>query len=121
MGWINETAPEHEGWLVGLVPATNPDGTISDWRYHELWSSAGDDLRMEIPLRVVQVGCDCGWRSPRLQAPDGTHYWPSYVHAPEWFEDACRLLWREHIARDVHRVRKGVIVPPLESSVVVRK
>ena len=99
MGWINcdfDPRGIHEGYLVGVVPRRGPDS----WLYRELSSANGDDDRREIPLRFVQVGCDCGWRSPRIEAPMGTHYWPSYVEAPEWFEDDCRKRWREHVKRE---------------------
>lgn len=111
MGWCNpdlDPDARHEGYLVGLVPAANRDGTLSTWRYRELSSESGDDPgRTDQPLRTVQVGCECGWRSPRLDAPWGTMWVPFMVFAPEAFEEDARRYWREHLEaerREVDRV-----------------
>lgn len=107
MGWWNpdlDPNNEHEGYIVALVPATNPDGTASDWRYRELSGEASDHPGPhDRPLHTVQVGCPCGWRSPRLDAPSGSVWVPFAVFAPEWFEDRCRELWKEHVVLEAKR------------------
>ncbi len=63
MGWIRESAPNHEGYLVGIV--RNGDS----WRYRELWSVTADPGPGKIiALAEVQVGCECGWPPPRRPA-----------------------------------------------------
>ena len=99
MGWINDSAPGHEGYLIGIVPALNPDDTL---RYRELCLATDAD-RDNVILRHVQVGCDCGWRSPRLAAPSSTRWRPSAVEAPLRFEEHARLLWHEHIDLETKR------------------
>lgn len=109
MGWLNyDIFPDgrHEGYFVGLLPAMNADNSKSDWRFRELSSAAGDDPgATDWPLRSVQVGCECGWRSPRLEAPVGTVWVPFSVFAPEWFEDEARVYWREHVKLEAERNR----------------
>jgi hypothetical protein len=103
MAWFNEQAPRHEGYIIGLRPVTTEAGSI-DFR---ALGDEDDDGRTEVPLRIVQVGCDCGWRSQRLRAPLGTT-WSGFVllpraeqeretaGGPKPFETVCRELWREH-------------------------
>lgn len=75
-------------------------------RFRELGPE--DDDGREVPVRIIQVGCDCGWRSQRLRAPLGTT-WSGVVFLPRSeqeretaegpakpFETVCRELWREH-------------------------
>lgn len=103
MGWFNDQAPRHEGYLVGLRTITTEGGSVG----FRALESEDDDGRQELPLRIVQVGCDCGWRSQRLRAPFGT-MWSGLVVLPRAeqeretaagsipFEIVCRDLWREH-------------------------
>jgi len=80
---------------VGLVPlgtAAHRDVTITDDSWRPL--TPGDDAIGY--LRVVQVGCSCGWRSERVDAPIGTGWRQATVHVSEWFERECRLIWRTH-------------------------
>jgi hypothetical protein len=92
MGWQSSDAPGHEGFLVGLVQdAAERDG----WR--EL-RSPGDDADRENVERF-QVGCTCGWRSPRFRAPPGTSWWPFTLELPELHEplrDVAGDLWCQH-------------------------
>jgi hypothetical protein len=100
--WLNDRAPRHEGYLVGIRTVTTEGGST---KFREL-ENADDDGR-EHPLSIVQVGCDCGWRSSRLKAPYGTR-WMGRVELPrdeqeretasarKPFETTCRELWREH-------------------------
>lgn len=61
MGWFNDSAPRHEGYLIGIRSATNERGSIV---FREL---GADEHECEgITLRIVHVGCDCGWRSHQL-------------------------------------------------------
>ncbi|MBV8979289.1 MAG: hypothetical protein JO086_00135 [Acidimicrobiia bacterium] len=88
MGWFSSDHPGHEGYVVGLVPR-------SEWAWREL--TTGDDG--EHPLRMIAVGCDCGWRSPRLYAPPGTRWSPYIVDLPTKTDDerAYRIWWHGHI------------------------
>lgn len=94
MGWFHPDRPGHEGFLVALVP----DGSGG---HRELGYRSSDEERR--PVDLVQVGCECGWRSARMQAPDGTEYAPYIVHAPEAFEEACKKLWTHHAAQHFDR------------------
>lgn len=106
MGLFNEDLDPrhlHEGYLVGIVLATDAGGAPSSWRYRELSLSAGDDGNVR--LTRVQMGCSCGWRSPRLVAPVGTLYFPSIVDAPQAFEDECAARWHEHLQQEASQER----------------
>jgi hypothetical protein len=108
MGWFNEQAPRHAGYMVGIRAITTEGGSIG---FRSL-RDEDDDGRTEIPLRIVQVGCDCGWRSQRLRAPLGTT-WSGFVMLPRVeqeretaigsllgrkpFETICRERWRERM------------------------
>jgi len=94
MGWTNDAAPEHEGSLVGLRACD--DARRRGDGFRELTIHDDADAAKGIFLRWVQVGCACGWRSPRLEAPIGACWWSAYVDAPEWFEEECRMIWRAH-------------------------
>jgi hypothetical protein len=100
MGWSTESAPGCEGYLVAIEPVPG-----HEWRYREL-THADDGHRGEVRLTRVQVGCECGWRSPRIDAPIGTNWYPSSVEAPAWFEEDARKRWHEHIDLETSR-RKG--------------
>lgn len=85
MGWFIGDVTGHEGYIVGVVEEHG--------RWRELMLGDGDQ-----PVRTMQVGCDCGWRSPRMMAPPRAEYWPSVVHLrDDRVEDVCRELWREHV------------------------
>lgn len=93
MGWLRfDTADmaEHEGWVVAIIR----DGNFGHWRELRL----GDH---DQEISHVQVGCECGWRSPRMIAPIGTRWAPCIVLFPERHgEDhdfAAADIWSEHI------------------------
>jgi hypothetical protein len=92
MGWQTSDVPGHEGFLVGLVhDAAGRDG----WR--ELRSPADDAERTNIEM--FQVGCECGWRSPRFRAPPDTSWWPFTLRFPEFHEalrEVAGDLWCQH-------------------------
>lgn len=94
MGWIDDIDGHHEGYLVACVQ----ENGSSIWR--EL-SYPNDKTKRE-DIKRVQVGCDCGWRSPRIIAPYGTRFLPFCVALPERdeqdFESAAIKLWRAHLA-----------------------
>ena len=92
MGWLDEEEPGHEGYLVGLVPLEG-----SDFRWRELTSFQERDKEPLERVRMVQVGCECGWRSPRIHAPLFTEWFPYVVSAPDWFDEVARMIWKEHI------------------------
>lgn len=96
MSWFRDEQPGHEGFMVGLVPAVNKDGRESDWRFREL-NAQDDGETTERQVRVVQVGCSCGWRSSYLSPPRGTVWFPYCVSTPsDAFEDEVRRIWNEH-------------------------
>lgn len=88
MGWCDDSGV-HEGFIVGIVPAG-----ICAWR--EL-SSISEDQRDIADLKMLQVGCDCGWRSARIAAPLHTDYMPCIVLAPPEFEELAHRIWLDHI------------------------
>ncbi len=94
MSWFLDSLPGHEGALLGLLPCEDARRR-ADW-YRELTPHDAELAKHGIFLDQVQVGCECGWRSPRMDAPIGACYWPSYVDAPEWFTDQARTIWRAH-------------------------
>ena len=93
MGWMFSNAPEHEGYLIGIVQQ-------DELRWRELGfddEARARGRRYGIPLSMIQVGCDCGWRSPRIAAPFGTYWSPFIVNTREEFEEEMRERWREHV------------------------
>jgi predicted HAD superfamily Cof-like phosphohydrolase len=91
MGWLNFDAPEHEGYLVAPVD----DGR---GRTRELGLDDPDQ-----PIAVVQVGCDCGWRSQRIHAPFSTRFAPSTVLTTDDFEERARGIWHAHLDPFIER------------------
>jgi hypothetical protein len=99
MGWTCEDG-QHEGFFVATV-------ATDSWRFRELSADtaavpggprSGDKGQ---PVSVVQIACDCGWRSARLRAPAGTTWYPNTVELADGaaafrFEAQCRELWRNH-------------------------
>jgi len=92
MTWTSELIAGHAGYLVGLVPATIGNFTIADDAWRPL--RRGDDAIGY--LRVIQVGCSCGWRSERLEAPIGTGWRHAAVEVSEFHEAEYRKIWRAH-------------------------
>ena len=95
MGWFFDRADltRHEGYAIGLVREP-----IGIFRALSVETDRGRDRTA--PLEYVQVGCDCGWRSPYLYAPSGTTWFPSVVHFGEHnlrAEERARLIWRAHV------------------------
>lgn len=109
MGWINEDAPEHEGYLVAVVreEERTADGLhVMRSRWRELSGLVHDEETARrydgARINVVQVACDCGWRSMRMQAPNGTTWRPHCVGLPrddeEAFEEGlAHELWSAHV------------------------
>ncbi len=94
MGWMHDTAPGHEGYLVGLLPCD--DARRRGDGFRELTIHDDAEAAQGIFLRWVQVGCACGWRSPRMDAPIDASWWPAHVATSAWFEEQCRVIWRAH-------------------------
>lgn len=95
VGWLRcdgqEHSNDHEGWVVAVVR----DGY--GWRELHL-----DDAPQDVTY--VQVGCECGWRSPRLIAPLGTRFAPCFVDFPtrhgqrdDLYHDTAADLWSIHM------------------------
>lgn len=108
MGWINEDAPQHEGYLVALVleEERSADGLhVMRTRWRELSGLVHDEETARrydgARISTVQVGCDCGWRSMRMHAPLGTTWRPHSVWLPaaaeEPFEALALELWTGHV------------------------
>lgn len=108
MGWINEDAPQHEGYLVALVleEERSADGLhVMRSRWRELSGLVHDEETARrydgARITTVQVACDCGWRSMRLSAPLGTTWRPHIVLLPaldeEAFEALAHELWDAHL------------------------
>lgn len=88
MGWFRDDRPGHEGYVLGL----RDDGE-GDW--HAL---TRDDEYPERRLKMVQVACECGWRSQRLHAPHRAEWYPCIVEFhDEGAEELARRLWHEHM------------------------
>lgn len=102
MGWFDSDAPGHEGYLVALV---REEGAGREWR--DLRVHPADEAGMRkhdgCRIEVVQVACDCGWRSPRIHAPLGTTWRPCMVVLPAGagveaeFERFALELWQAHM------------------------
>lgn len=92
MGWFSEDAPQCEGYVVGLEVDPDKRANYRELRY--------PDERPRI-VHAVQVGCECGWRSPIMTAPIGTHWYPFMIELPDArHEDKCRQIWREHLSAE---------------------
>lgn len=93
MGWIicSPGLEDHEGFLVGL------ERTDNQYRYREL--GVGDAHRTS--LSMFQVGCSCGWRSPRFVAPLRAEWNPCCVELHDRpLEERLADYWQhEHIHR----------------------
>lgn len=94
MGWFNDAAPGHEGFTIGL--------RRQDYGWREL---GPDDTDPRVD--ALQIECECGWRSPRLPAPDGATWVPQRVCLSADYEDnVAYRSWMLHVeaAADVTRV-----------------
>ena len=98
MGWLNDNAPGHEGWLVALVRDEEHGLARNDY-FRELELC---DTRTRF-VSTMQVGCDCGWRSPRMAAPLGAEWHPFILYVDDATEERCRGLWREHLMLEAGR------------------
>lgn len=83
--WKHGGAPECAGRMVGF--ATAVDGASEEL-------GAGDHpIACVVALRVE---CDCGWVSPRFQAPLGTCWDGVNIDAPTEFSSRAEKLWLSH-------------------------
>lgn len=96
MGWLNDNAPGHEGWLVALIRDEEHGLARNDY-FRELYLG---DMRSMTVLHM-QVGCDCGWRSPRMPAPPSATWHPCILCVDDATEERCRLLWRRHLRAEL--------------------
>ncbi len=87
MGWLrfdgHVAENDHEGFVVAVEKSD--DG----WSWRELGDADIARARRDsgIPVSWLQVGCSCGWRSPRLVAPTGTVWSPCSVFLPHSGDD----------------------------------
>jgi hypothetical protein len=108
MGWLHDRAPGHEGYVVALVEEMRPGGYS---RWVEL--AYPDELaKRVVPVRMIQVGCECGWRSRRFRAPSGTTWSPFSVtlEDKEAEAEAC-ALWERHALEEHASVPKRLEPP----------
>lgn len=120
MGWINESYPEHEGFVRGWQRVPDGEGPFAGSKLIEIQCPVSlPHAALNIEVAAVQVCCECGWRSPLLRAPLGTRWSPCIVHFADHdreserneererhigaqhgrsFEKECRYAWREHLA-----------------------
>jgi hypothetical protein len=97
----------HEGYVIGLLEEEEGSGLFRELTLRH----DGRHDRAAVPLRWVCVGCDCGWRSPRLFAPRGTDWTPCIVwlaHGQDdaivaGYEEGARKIWREHMDEENRR------------------
>lgn len=120
MGWYQDESPGHEGFLVGFCEQA-PLGaglwaelsTVAPFIAGVVGITRG---RRICVVPRVGVGCDCGWRSPRLVTPPGV-YWTGLEleGVPEGLHDQARALWSMHVAtmRGVAVDRGGVVAVEL--------
>lgn len=101
MGWFSGEPQDdgHEGYIVAVV---REDGSFRELSY-PLDRENRDDIA------IVQVGCDCGWRSPRMHAPFGTRFRPYIVMTSPGFEEVCLDLWKAHLDQERQSIHRIVI------------
>lgn len=93
MGWFSSDHPGHEGYLVAFVAKRSDSGLVRELGYPE-----DDEPIPTGRIDFVAVGCECGWRSPRLAAPPRTEWFPHCVElSDERAENGARLIWWEHV------------------------
>lgn len=85
MGWIDETHPSHEGFLVGWRSARQ--GTYTDDLKELKCPRHGETSQRNVKVSAVQMACSCGWRSALLRAPLGTVWHPCMVFLDKHDED----------------------------------
>jgi hypothetical protein len=115
MGWLCETAPDHEGFPVALVERDGcgqPKRPGASNLYRELQYPNDDKTRDDVVC--VQAACECGWRSPFLRVRgtygagtagtvDRAIYSPCIVLMDDPDEERLLKLWNEHIAHETAR------------------
>jgi hypothetical protein len=97
--WTSDSTPGHAGYLVALTPRADVGRVamqvlIGDDEWRPLGSADVDHEGAY--LRVVQVGCTCGWRSSRVEAPISARWWPQGIDVADWFDEQMRKLWVSH-------------------------
>ncbi len=121
MGWLNEAYLDHEGFVRGWQRTKLGEGPFAGSGLFEIECPPGFVTvgSREIEVVAVQVGCECGWRSPLLRAPLDTRWSPCVVHFSardreseendrreeligaqfgRSFEKECHFAWKEHVA-----------------------
>jgi hypothetical protein len=109
MGWFNDNAPGHEGYLIANIVEDGRFVKVDEAVYWKLTVMP----RRGLHVSIVQVECECGWRSPRLRAPMHTTWAPCIVLIGttfrEDFEAFAEALWTEHCrAAAEHTIVNGV-------------
>lgn len=95
MGWLNESAPGHEGWTIGLQRDVER-GLARDLTFRALAPPA--DHKPGAHIDAIQAGCDCGWRSERIEVRRGEVSWQPFSPAvPGPLEAKLLAAWRVHV------------------------
>lgn len=114
MGWFRED-PRHEGYVVGLVdeeitlPGAAGDVRAKVLRELSYYRDHDRDVPPEgLRVQAFQVGCECGWRSPRFLAPINARWHPHVLElGDEWTENRAREVWGRHYDEETRRPLVG--------------
>lgn len=100
MGWMNEDAPEHEGWIVMVLRDGREGGSVSGAGIGVSYRMPdSDDVLPDSELVRWAAGCECGWRAPLRDVTDADRVGPSFPWLSEQEEDETFLpLWHKHLA-----------------------
>jgi hypothetical protein len=116
-GWegLGLQSAGHEGYLRGLVETDEAGiwvrrngrtGLLPEVReFGEYVGDSPTHLDKATPVTLVQVGCTCGWRSPRFAAPATADWRPGIVDFHDGTlgmsaKDRARQLWQMHVNAD---------------------
>lgn len=98
MGWFQEDAPGHEGYVIGAVPVVDERGRERPGFWRVL---TRDERGMSSQL---QAECECGWRSPRVHVYPPVE-WNGIMMCSTSQSDRMAEYWSEHIELELLRER----------------
>jgi hypothetical protein len=105
MGWCSDERPACEGFIVAMVPSELPTDRAGDCAL-DLYSSSDPLRELSYPergaverIRVVRVGCACGWRSHHLHVPAlaKAEWFPHICAMDTAYEERAKVLWLQHL------------------------
>jgi len=115
MGWQLEGVVSHEGYVVAYVnrdwvpapvkgcpivggwPVVVVPSRAGGFPLRELGSRVEDGESRIEGLTLVAAGCDCGWRSTRVQLAQAMAWSPARMERVEAVEAALHAAWVEHV------------------------